>query len=211
MMSPTRVVLAALILSVGSLPLGADAQGSLLSGAALVAALRDGGLVLVMRHANAPATLPDRTSAHPGNDALERQLSESGRAAAEAMGAAIRRLGIRIVSVRVGPAFRTRETARYLDLGVAERVELFGEGPVSMQAIGDAEITALRRAADDAPPRGANALIVTHSPNIAGAFPDVRPVVAEGEALIFRPAGRGMATMVARVLIGEWPRLAATR
>ena len=42
-----------------------------------------------LRHADAPAARPDKASADPENSALERQLSGSGRTAAQEMGKAI--------------------------------------------------------------------------------------------------------------------------
>jgi hypothetical protein len=77
----------------GILAIGA-ARGDPLSGAALVAALRQGGYVLLLRHASSPSTPPTATSAERDNSKLERQLDGTGRASAQAMGKAIKALGI---------------------------------------------------------------------------------------------------------------------
>jgi hypothetical protein len=61
-----------------------DAQP--LSGEALVNALRSGGYVIVMRHASSPREAPDKQTENPDNVKVERQLDESGRASATAMG-----------------------------------------------------------------------------------------------------------------------------
>jgi hypothetical protein len=53
---------------------------------------------------------------------------------------------------------------------------------------------------------GTNTILVTHFPNIRGAFPQLTDV-ADGEALVYGPDGKGGATLVARVKIEEWPRL----
>ena len=58
--------------------------------AALLAPLRQGGLVLVMRHASSPRDVPTRQTADPANTTLERELDATGRTTATAMGTAIR-------------------------------------------------------------------------------------------------------------------------
>ena len=55
--------------------------------------------------------------------------------------------------------------------------------------------------------RGKNTIIVTHYPNITEAFPQAAAGLADGEALILHPDGRGSAALVARLKIGEWSGL----
>src|SRR5262245_22669321 len=64
------------------------------SAESLVRALQAGGYVLVMRHASSPREAPSATDAQPDNPTRERQLDAAGRAAAIAMGEALRRLRI---------------------------------------------------------------------------------------------------------------------
>jgi hypothetical protein len=52
---------------------------------------------------------------------------------------------------------------------------------------------------------------VTHNPNIASAFPDDVKGLSDGETLVFRPSDTGNAHLVARVKIGEWPKLATRK
>ena len=47
---------------------------------------------------------------------------------------------------------------------------------------------------------------MTHFPNIRAAFPELTNV-ADGEALVYGPDGKGGATLVARIKIEEWPKL----
>ena len=56
-------------------------------------------------------------------------------------------------------------------------------------------------------PSGTNTIIVTHLPNLTGAFPKLATGVEDGEALIFGPDGKGGATLVARVKIEDWPAM----
>jgi len=192
-------------------PAPSPAPGQALSDAALISALRQGGCVLVMRHASSPAALPGK-AAEPDNTGGERQLDPAGRSAARAMGEALRTLRIPIGRVLSSPAYRARETARLAHLGTAEGVAQLDAGPAGMtQPDSDAARASwLRDQVAVAPPAGTNTLIVTHSPNILGAFGGRAAGVAEGEALIFRPGGAGAATLIARVKIEEWPRLART-
>jgi hypothetical protein len=88
-------VLSLTAILVGLLVTG-TAQADPLSGATLVTALRQGGYVLLMRHASSPPAPPAAESADHDNTRLERQLDETGRSSAEAMGRAITTLSIPI-------------------------------------------------------------------------------------------------------------------
>jgi hypothetical protein len=91
MQSHIRAVLALTLLSAAAgtmLPTG-TAQAQSLHGEALVKALRQGGCVIVMRHASSPRDAPGKPTANPDNVNLERQLDEAGRATAIAIGKAL--------------------------------------------------------------------------------------------------------------------------
>jgi phosphohistidine phosphatase SixA len=177
------------------------------SGAALVTALRQGGYVIVMRHASSPATPPDNDHVNADNVKLERQLDEAGRAGATAMGNVLRDLMIPIGAVLTSPTYRALETVRYARLANPQPVEQLGDGGQSMQAVGDAAAAWLRDRVSQAPARGTNTVIVTHLPNLMRAFPDWQPQVADGESVILRPTGTGQAQVVGRIKIEEWTRL----
>src|SRR2546423_7484511 len=81
------------------------ASAQTLAGDALVKALRQGGYVLVMRHTSSPRDAPSKASANPDNVKLERQLDETGRATATAMGNALRELKIPIGRVFASPTY----------------------------------------------------------------------------------------------------------
>jgi hypothetical protein len=63
-----------------SLVMAQPASAQSLTGDALVKALREGGYVIVMRHASSPREVPNKQTANPDNVKLERQLDEAGRA-----------------------------------------------------------------------------------------------------------------------------------
>jgi hypothetical protein len=56
-------------------------------------------------------------------------------------------------------------------------------------------------------PKGSNTILVTHMPNLTAAFPSFATNVADGEALVFGPDGKGGAMLVARIKIEDWPRM----
>ena len=79
----------------------------------LVNALRQGGYVIVMRHASSPREVPDKQTANPDNVKPERQLDQEGRSTATAMGKALRDLKIPVGAVFTSPTYRALETIRY--------------------------------------------------------------------------------------------------
>jgi phosphohistidine phosphatase SixA len=179
-----------------------------LSGQALVDALRQGGYVIVMRHAHSPRTPPDAEHAAPANTRHERQLDEEGRESAAAMGRALKRLDIPVVQVLSSPTFRALETVGLLGLSATAVPEL-GDGGQGMKSDTQGTRSAwLRRRAAEKPPAGGNTLLVTHLPNLAGAFGAAAADTDDGEALIVRPDGT-QAVVVGRIRIEEWPRLPA--
>jgi len=192
--------------------LGAYAHAEMLSGAPLVEALQKGGYVLIMRHASSPMELPSKETADPGNDGLERQLDQSGKAAAEAMGKAIRTLHIPVVDVISSPTFRARETARLAGFSKTMTFRELGEGAKGMHAkIGDKQARWLRQRSEELPPKGTDTLVVTHTPNIRAAFGDEAKGISSGEVLVFKPDGKGRTTLVARIKIDDWLALATLK
>jgi phosphohistidine phosphatase SixA len=203
--SRTLALLAPFIFAV--LPMlvrGASAQT--LSGDALVSALQEGGYVIVMRHASSPREEPDARAANEDNLNRERQLDEEGRAGATAMGEAIRALGIPVGEVLSSPTYRALETVRYAGLADPEVAAELGDRGRSMQGVTEEDAAWLQERVTHAP-EGTNTLLVTHRPNITGAFPDLAPAVSDGEAVVFRPDGAGGAAPVARIPIDEWAGL----
>jgi phosphohistidine phosphatase SixA len=185
-----------------------NAGAQALSGNDLVNTLRQGGYMIVMRHANSPQTRPDATTAAPGNTGLERQLNENGHKTARAMGEALKTLRIPVGEVLSSPTFRTLETVRDVGLGAAKTYNELGDGspeyPLSSYEDG---ARFMRARAAEVPRAGTNTFIVTHLPNIEYGFGDSFSDVAEGEAVVVRPDGTN-GTPVGRIKIDEWPRLA---
>jgi len=181
-----------------------DAQS--LSGAGLANALRQGGYVLVMRHANSPAQPPDKADADAANMKLERQLDAAGREAARSMGEAVKALRIPIGDVLSSPTYRALQTVNLASLGKAKTFAELDEGAAGMQGGAESSRVAwLKAEVGQAPRPGTNSIVVTHAPNIKDSF---GIDAAAGEALVFRPDGKGGATQIARIKIGDWAALA---
>jgi phosphohistidine phosphatase SixA len=171
----------------------------------LVALLRQGGLVLIVRHASSPQETPSRAAANADNVKLERQLDEAGRSGATAMGRALHDLMIPIGEVLTSPAYRAMETVRLGQFGTPTPVAELGEGPQGMQGVTEAQAAWLRTRVAQTPKAG-NTIVVTHNPNLSRAFPEWGSTMAQGETVVARPDGAGIA-VIGRIKIEEWPRL----
>ncbi len=202
-MSPARTLLST---AVGIFLVAGAAHAQSVSGEALVEALRQGGHVVVMRHASSPRQAPDSQTANSDNVNLERQLDEEGRTTATALGQAFRDLQIPVGRVLSSPTYRALETVSYAQLGDAEtRAELSNDAR-GMRGGTEAQATWLQDQVTQFA-AGTNTIMVTHMPNVRGAFPDLADGLADGEALVFGPDGNGGAALLTRVKIEEWPEM----
>ena len=179
------------------------AMGQQLSGDALVRALQQGGYVIVMRHASSPREVPDKAAANPDNTKPERQLDAAGRASATAFGKALRDLKIPIAEVLSSPTYRALETAKYAQFPKPQEAPELGENGQSMAGGTAAQAAWLQKRVTQMP-KGANTILITHLPNLTGAFPQFAQGVADGEALIFA----ANTALVARIKIEDWEKLA---
>jgi phosphohistidine phosphatase SixA len=186
--------------------LAGAAHAQTLEGAALVKALRQGGYIILMRHASSPRQTPSKEAAAPGNTSLERQLDDAGKASATAMGKALRDLKIPVGIVLASPTFRALETGRYAQFANPRPTPELGENGKDMQGGTPAQVAWLQKRVTELP-KGTNTIMITHMPNISRAFPQAASGLEDGEALVFGPDGKGGATVVARVKIAEWPRM----
>jgi phosphohistidine phosphatase SixA len=197
----SRILGAATLLLAGTAPAQQSISAQQLQGDALVKALRQGGYVIVMRHASSPREVPDKQTANPDNVTPERQLDQEGRATATAMGKALRDLKVPISSVFTSPTYRALETIRYAQFGNPQPVPELGDNAQSMQGGTEAQAAWLKKKVTEFP-KVTNTLLVTHMPNMSRAFPDATANLADGEALVFGPTG-----VVARIKIEDWLRM----
>ena len=203
-----RLPAASRFLSVATcmLLLATAAHAQSLTGEALVKALRQGGCVIVMRHASSPREVPDKQTANPDNLKPERQLDETGRTTSAALGKALRDLKIPIGDIFTSPTYRALETLRLAQLPNPKPIPELGDNGQSMAGGTEAQAAWLQKIVTQFP-TGTNTLVVTHFPNLTRAFPQQAAGVEDGEALIFGPDGKGGAKVVARVQIEDWPKM----
>jgi broad specificity phosphatase PhoE len=172
----------------------------------LVAALRGGGYVIVMRHAHSPADPPAAGQADPDNKTGERQLDAMGKEQALVIGRRLKARGIPVGPVYSSPTFRALQTARLMGFASPQAKSELGDGGASMaaSAAGQTGTAWLKAKAAAAPPKGKDALIITHGPNITLAFGDSLKDMADAEAAVFRPDGNGGFTLAGRIKPDGW-------
>jgi broad specificity phosphatase PhoE len=180
-----------------------------------VAALRQGGFVIVVRHGPTTLGMSDADPMSAGrssNGAKERQLSERGRQAAREIGDAFKALRIPIGAVYTSQLNRAVETGRLLSGKEVTTTADFTESGEHVAPIeSDRRAEAMRKIAATRPAKGTNTLVVSHKPNIVDAFGKDWADVREGEASIFKPDGHGKFVVVGRVQAAEWAELAKGR
>lgn len=148
------------------------------------AALETAGLVVLMRHAEAPGT-GDPAGFKLGDCATQRNLDGDGRAQAARIGERLRQLGIDQARVLSSQWCRCLDTARLLDLGPVKEMpalnSFFGQPEKEKESI-----TELRQFLADLPRDGKPVVLVTHQVTITaltGIFP------GSGEAVLLRANG----------------------
>ena len=174
---------------------------------ALVAAMKQGGYIIVLRHAATNRDQADTDPLNYDNVAKQRLLSESGREVAKQIGDSFRRLGIPLGKVYTSRFYRAVETGRLVSGGeVTATLDVTEGGLVVSPIENDRRAEALRKLAAIMPEAGKNTLIVTHKPNILDAFGKDWFEAKEGEASVFKPDGSGKPVLVGRVQPADWTR-----
>ena len=151
--------------------------------AAAWAALRRGGHVALMRHADAPGGAGDPPGFRLADCATQRNLSPKGRAEAAAAGAKLKAEGVAVAKVLSSPWCRCLDTARLMDVGPVKVEETFGNAFV-LRDRRDALAAGARFVIDAW--RGGTLLVVTHGANIQ-ALTGINP--ASGEIVVVAPGG----------------------
>jgi phosphohistidine phosphatase SixA len=127
-------------------------------------ALRAGGHVALMRHADAPGGVGDPPGFRVDDCATQRNLSEKGRADAEKIGSRLKGEKISFEKILSSPWCRCIDTARLLNLGTVETETTFGNVVVLKDQ--RQTLTAGARALIAQWTAGGNLLVVTHGANI---------------------------------------------
>jgi hypothetical protein len=184
--------------------IAAEPPSEFLAGAALLQALRGGGLILYFRHTSTDFGQNDDAMSGYEDCARQRNLTDGGRDEARRIGVAIKRLDIPIGDVLASPFCRTRETAQLI-FGRATVAPAVRGGPA--RADSDDRYAELRKLLSTLPSRGTNLAIASHG-NPFRAVTDTQ-YLAEGEAAVIRPLGAQGFRIVARIPKDGWDALTA--
>jgi Histidine phosphatase superfamily (branch 1) len=184
--------------------IAAEPPSESLAGAALLQALRGGGLILYFRHTSTDFGQNDDAMSGYEDCARQRNLTDGGRDEARRIGVAIKRLDIPIGDVLASPFCRTRETAQLI-FGRATVAPAVRGGPA--RADSDDRYAELRKLLSTPPSRGTNLAIASHG-NPFRAVTDTQ-YLAEGEAVVIRPLGAQGFRIVARIPKDGWDALTA--
>ena len=161
----------------------------------LLRQLREGGLVLYLRHTSTDFSQNDSRMKSYEDCANQRNLTDRGREEARAIGEHIRRLKIPVGEVFASPFCRTMETAR-LAFGKATATNEVRGGPVEAS-----RYEGLRKLLSTPVHGGTNRVISSHgNPFYALAGP---PYLAEGEFAVVKPEGERF-SVIARIRLSDW-------
>jgi virginiamycin B lyase len=181
---------------------GGDASPS------LVDRLRQGGHVLVFRHAATDFSMADETrDPRDLRDCTrQRNLNADGRRQSRRIGSALARLGVPVGDVLASPYCRTRDTARLAFGRLRSSTALLSGRYLTSRSARERQPARLRRLLGASPRRGTNTVLVSH----AFAIDDATGVsLAEGEAAVVAPAsGPRDFEILATVEADEWVRRA---
>ena len=170
----------------------------------VVAKLREGGLVLYMRHTSTDFSQNDAAMTSYEDCAHQRNLTDKGRAEAREIGTHLKRLAIPVGQVLASPFCRTMETAR-LVFGRAQSMNEVRGGPA--QPEDPRRYDGLRKLLSAPVAKGENRVISSHgNPFHAVAGP---PYLAEGEIAVVRPDGAMRFSVIARIRPQDWSGLRA--
>jgi broad specificity phosphatase PhoE len=171
---------------------------------AVLKLLGAGGYVIVFRHGATNADQADTDPLNLDDVAKQRQLNDTGRADAKAVGEVFKAAGIPIGKSYSSRFQRAVETARLIGGKEPQTtLDLTEGGLVVSPNENNRRTQALRALVATPPDPGTNTLVVTHKPNILDAFGKDWFEIKEGEASIFKPAN-GKYVMVSRVQIAQW-------
>jgi len=196
-----KLVMNVLFACISCLPLSAIAQEAAMEPQKLAALLKEGGYVILIRHAAGDATQKDAENLLFNDCKTQRNLSRQGRIDARSIGQGFDSFQIPVSTVFSSPYCRAMDTGRF----AFARVERSNE----LNSVKDTEDDKRKGAAllnpllSTVPTTGSNTVLITHSTNIQATLGFVP---AEGEAVIFKPEGSGY-KLVGRIRAQQWSEI----
>ena len=172
---------------------------------ALVADLKQGGYVIVFRHAPTNRDQADTDPLNYADTTHQRLLSDKGRELAEQVGKSFVALKIPVARIYTSKYSRAIETGKLIGgAEVTPTVDVTEGGLVATPIENDRRAAALKQMVATPPAAGTNTIIVTHKPNLVDAFGADWVASKEGEAGVFKPGEYGSAALIARVQASDW-------
>lgn len=168
------------------------------SRAAPLAAVDPKGLIVLMRHAEAPG-VGDPPNFRLRDCATQRNLDASGREQARRAGDLLRTMNSPPAAVYSSQWCRCLETARLLEIGPVQELPVLNSF-FDRREEQEAQIASLRRFLAGLPADGAPVVLVTHQvvvTALTGVFP------ASGEAVLLRANGTGDPATEGRITVED--------
>src|SRR5262245_16073051 len=160
------------------------------------AALRGDGHVALIRHASAPGTAGDPSDYKLDDCTTQRNLSEQGRAEAQALGARFRMQQVKVGKVVSSLWCRCKQTAELMNIGPVEDAPTFNNAFV-LNTMRD-ELTAGARTMIDAWRGPGTLVVVTHGENILLML-GLRPREAEVIVVASDPTSQKKMRLIGRI------------
>ena len=187
----------------GSPSPGTTSGNGSLQGSELLAALREGGRIIYLRHGATEAD-DDAAEVDLRDRNTQRNLSDEGRRQAEAIGAGIDKLDIPIGKVVASPYARAVETAQIAFGRAAVTTDEDLVYPYYQGVDRGALALSLRRMLDQEPAPGTNTVLVGHGDNLVGA---ARVEIEMGTAAVIDPRGDELFAVIGTVSPYDWSKL----
>ncbi|MEM1108120.1 MAG: histidine phosphatase family protein [Planctomycetota bacterium] len=173
----------------------------------LVDALRGGGYVIYIRHAQTEKDYADQVTADPNDGSTQRVLSEAGWHQAKAIGQGFRKLAIPVGHVYTSEYFRAWQTAD-LAFGRYEKLPQLNFLPFEDYTEDQVKLMQerVKPLVVEVPDDAMNTVIVAHDDPfeaVTGIYPE-----PQGTAYVLKPDGEGDFKVVARVEARGWLALA---
>jgi phosphohistidine phosphatase SixA len=188
-----KLIIVYIIGFIANLPLSARAYED----AYYIDLLKNGGSILMIRHAVAPGT-GDPPNFQIGDCATQRNLDDNGRAQAEAIGDWLRSNGIQKAKIYSSQWCRCLETAKLIKLGIVKELPAlnsFFDRPRDREA----NIRALRTFIAEQSINGELVVLVTHYVTILEI---TQQAVSSGEGVVLKLTGNRTPEIIGRMSFG---------
>jgi phosphohistidine phosphatase SixA len=170
---------------------------------AIIDRVKQGGLVIYMRHGATNTKIPDQVPIDLNDCSTQRPLTEEGLAEARQIGVWVNKIGLPYSQVLASPLCRAVETAK-VTFGRTE-VELYLQYTAALTTSEKKPIIAKTRELLSTPvAAGTNRVLVAHGPNMVEMMSYFPP---EATLIFFEPLGSGQFKYIASIPPKHWPVL----